>query len=167
MENISGFFVVFKEVEQWQITINIARRDRYKIFTTKIFSKERTVIKTTLEIFQSSFVLLRRNRCFFDGHKLPARANGTKREAVWYSSHTYHFSVGMRTIQKGKGSRKKTKYFCGKRSCNGEYRQQQKRLTKSKVCGDEVSYTFLEKVLKRSPRRWWIYVVFSMSYGKI
>ena len=35
MENISGFFVVFKEVEQWQITINIARRDRYKIFTTK------------------------------------------------------------------------------------------------------------------------------------
>ena len=85
MENISGFFVVFKEVEQWQITINIARRERYKIFTTKIISKERTVIKTTLEIFQSSFVLLRRSRCFFDGHKLPARANGTKREAVWYS----------------------------------------------------------------------------------
>lgn len=85
MENISGFFVVFKEVEQWQITINIARREQYKIFTTKIFSKERTVIKPTLEIFQSSFVLLRRNRCFFDGHKLPARANGTKREAVWYS----------------------------------------------------------------------------------
>lgn len=85
MENISGFFVVFKEVEQWQITINIARREQYKIFTTKIFSKERTVIKTTLKIFQSSFVLLRRNRCFFDGHKLPARANGTKREAIWYS----------------------------------------------------------------------------------
>ena len=85
MENISGFFVVFREVKQWQITINIARRDRYKIFTTKIFSKERTVIKPTLEIFQSSFVLLRRNRCFFDGHKLPARANGTKREAIWYS----------------------------------------------------------------------------------
>ena len=85
MENISGFFVVFKEVEQWQITINIARRDRYKIFTTKIFSKERTVIKTTLKTFQSSFVLLRRSRCFFNEHKLPARANDTKREAIWYS----------------------------------------------------------------------------------
>ena len=85
IEKYQRLFVVFKEVEQWQITINIARRDRYKIFTTKIFSKERTVIKTTLEIFQSSFVLLRRNRCFFDGHKLPARANGTKREAIWYS----------------------------------------------------------------------------------
>ena len=35
MENISGFFVVFKEGKQWQTTINIARRDRYKIFTTK------------------------------------------------------------------------------------------------------------------------------------
>ena len=85
MENISGFFVVFKEVEQWQITINIARRERYKILTTKIFSKERTVIKTTLKTFQFSFVLQRRSRYFFNGHKLPARANGTKREAVWYS----------------------------------------------------------------------------------
>ena len=85
MENISGFFVVFKEVEQWQITINIARRERYKFFTTKIYSKERTVIKTTLKTFQSSLVLLRRSRRFFNEHKLPARANGTKREAIWYS----------------------------------------------------------------------------------
>ena len=85
MENISGFFVVFKEVEQWQITINIARRERYKIFTTKIIPKEKTVIKTTFKTFQFSFVLLRRSRYFFNGHKLPARANGTKREAIWYS----------------------------------------------------------------------------------
>ena len=47
--------------------------------------KERTVIKTTLKTFQFSFVLQRRSRCFFNGHKLPARANGTKREAIWYS----------------------------------------------------------------------------------
>lgn len=85
MENISGFFVVFKEVEQWQITINIARRERYKIFTTKIFSKERTVIKTTFKTFLYSFVVLRRSRYIFNRHKLPARANGTKREAIWYS----------------------------------------------------------------------------------
>ena len=38
-------------------------------------------------------------------------------------SYTYRLSIGMRTIQKNKGSRKKTKYFCGKRSRNGDYRQ--------------------------------------------
>ena len=95
MENISGFFVVFKEVEQWQITINIARRERYKFFTTKIYSKERTVIKTTLKTFQFSFVLQRRSLCFFNGHKLPARANGTKREAIWYSE-LYLFEKGVK-----------------------------------------------------------------------
>ena len=95
MENISGFFVVFKEVEQWQITINIARRERYKFFTTKIYSKERTVIKTTFKTFQFSFVLQRRSRCFFNEHKLPARANGTKREAVWYSE-LYLFEKGVK-----------------------------------------------------------------------
>ena len=72
-------------MKQWQITINIARRERYKIFTAKIISKERTFIKTTLKTFQSSFVFLRRSRYFFNGHKLPARANGIKREAIWYS----------------------------------------------------------------------------------
>ena len=94
MENISGFFVVFKEVEQWQITINIARREWYKILTKKMIPKERTVIKTTLKTFQFSFVLLRRSRCFFNGHKIPARANGTKREAVWYSE-LYLFRKGI------------------------------------------------------------------------
>ena len=93
-KNISGFFVVFREVKQWQITINIVRRERYKILTTKIFSKERTVIKTTLKTFQFSFVLQRRSRYFFNGHKLPARANGTKREAVWYSE-LYLFRKGI------------------------------------------------------------------------
>ena len=56
--------------------------------------------------------------------------------------------MGMRTIQKNKGSRKKTKYFCGKRSRNGDYPQLQKRLTKSKVCGDEVSLYLFEKGVK-------------------
>ena len=31
---------------------------------------------------------------FFNGHKLPARANGTKREAVWYSE-LYLFGKGI------------------------------------------------------------------------
>ena len=82
-------------------------------------------------------------------------------------SYTYRLPIGMRTIQKDKGSRKKTKDFCGKRSRNGEYRQQQKRLTKSKVCGDEVSYTFLEKVAKTESTEVMNYVVFSMPYGEI
>ena len=56
-----------------------------KFSRQKIISKERTVIKTTLKTFQSSFVLLWRSRCFFNEHKLPARASSTKREAVWYS----------------------------------------------------------------------------------
>ena len=73
----------------------------------------------------------------------------------------------MRTIQKDKGSRKKTKYFCGKRSRNGDYRQLRKRLTKSKVCGDEVSYTFLKKVAKTVFTEVMNYVVFSMPHGKI
>ena len=85
MENINGCFVVFKEVEQWQITINIARRERYKFFTTKIYSKERTVIKTTLKTFNLCSSYYGRSRYFFDEHKLPARANGIKREAIWYS----------------------------------------------------------------------------------
>lgn len=111
IEKYQRLFVVFKEVEQWQITNNIARRDRYKIFTTKIFSKERTVIKTTLEIFQSSFVLLRRSRCFFDGHKLPARANDTKREAIWYSELYLPFFGRYANYPKRQGLPQKNEVF--------------------------------------------------------
>ena len=66
-----------------------------KFSRQKIISKERTVIKTTLKTFQYLFVLLRRSRYFFDGHKLPARANGTKREAIWYSE-LYLFEKGVK-----------------------------------------------------------------------
>ena len=111
IKNYQRLFVVFREVKQWQITNNIARRDRYKIFTTKIFSKERTVIKTTLEIFQSSFFLLRRSRCFFDGHKLPARANGTKREAVWYSELYLPFLGRYANYPKRQGLPQKDEVF--------------------------------------------------------
>ena len=119
-----------------------------KFSRQKIISKERTVIKTTLKTFQSSFVLLRRSRCFFNEHKLPARANGTKREAIWYSELYLPFFGRYANYPKRQGLPQKTKYFCGKRSRNGEYRQRQKRLTKSKVCGDEVSYTFLKRGVK-------------------
>ena len=94
-----------------KIIIGIVRRERYKFFTTKIYSKERTVIKTTLEIFQSSFVLLRRNRCFFDGHKLPARANDTKRGAVWYSELYLPFFGRYANYPKRQGLPQKDEVF--------------------------------------------------------
>ena len=153
IENISGFFAVFREVKQWQITINIVRRERYKFFTTKIYSKERTVIKTTLKTFNLCSSYYGRSRYFFDGHKLPARANGTKREAIWYSELYLPFFGRYANYPKRQRLPKKTKYFCGKRSHNSEYLQLRKRLTKSKLCGDEVSYTFWEKTAKTSPRR--------------
>ena len=56
-----------------------------KFSRQKIISKERTVIKTTLKTFQSSFVLLRQRRRYICGHLPPARANDAKREAIWYS----------------------------------------------------------------------------------
>ena len=111
MENISGFFVVFKEVEQWQITINIARRERYKFFTTKIYSKERTVIKTTLKTFNLCSSYYGRSRYFFNGHKLPARANGTKREAVWYSELYLPFFGRYANYPKRQGLPQKDKGF--------------------------------------------------------
>lgn len=111
MENISGFFVVFKEVEQWQITINIARRERYKFFTTKIYSKERTVIKTTLKTFNLCSSYYGRSRYFFDGHKLPARANGTKREAIWYSELYLPFFGRYANYPKRQGLPQKDEVF--------------------------------------------------------
>ena len=84
-EKSTTFFTLKIRRNVCKIIIGIARRERYKLFTTKIFSKERTIIKTTFKTFQFSFVLLRRSRYFFNGHKLPARANDTKREAIWYS----------------------------------------------------------------------------------
>ena len=82
-----------------------------KLFTTKIISKERTVIKTTLKTFQSSFVLLRRSRCFFNGHKIPARANGTKREAVWYSELYLSLTDRYANYPKKQGLPQKDKVF--------------------------------------------------------
>ena len=111
MENISGFFVVFKEVDQWQITINIARRERYKFFTTRIYSKERTVIKTTLKTFNLCSSYYGRSRYFFDGHKLPARANGTKREAIWYSELYLPFFGRYANYPKGQGLPQKNEVF--------------------------------------------------------
>lgn len=95
MENISGFFVVFKEVDNDKLqSISPAVID-IKFSRQKIISKERTVIKITLKTFLYSFVVLRRSRYIFNRHKLPARANDTKREAVWYSE-LYLFEKGVK-----------------------------------------------------------------------
>ena len=82
-----------------------------KFSRQKIISKERTVIKTTLKTFQSSFVLLRRSRCFFNEHKLPARANGTKREAIWYSELYLSFFDRYANYPKRQGLPQKDKGF--------------------------------------------------------
>ena len=82
-----------------------------KFSRQKITSKERTVIKTTLKTFQSSFVLLRRSRCFFNEHKLPARANGTKREAVWYSELYLSLADRCANYPKKQGLPQKDKVF--------------------------------------------------------
>ena len=42
-----------------------------------------------------SSALLRQRRRYICGHKLPARANGTKREAIWYSE-LYLFEKGVK-----------------------------------------------------------------------
>ena len=150
MENISGFFVVFKEVEQWQITINIARREQYKIFTTKNIFKGENSYKNHIKNISIFVRLATAKPVFFQRTQAPLQGR-TEPNAKRFGivSYTYRFLIGMRTIQKDKGSRKKTKDFCGKRSRNGEYLQLRKRLTKSKVCGDTVSYTFWEKTAKR------------------
>ena len=82
-----------------------------KFSRQKIISKERTVIKTTLKTFQFSFVLQRRSRCFFDGHKLPARANGTKREAVWYSELYLSLADRCANYPKGQDLPQKNEVF--------------------------------------------------------
>ena len=73
--------------------------------------KERTVIKTTLKTFQFSFVLQRRSLCFFNGHKLPARANGTKREAIWYSELYLPFFGRYANYPKRQGLPQKDEVF--------------------------------------------------------
>ena len=58
-----------------------------------------------------SSVLLRQSRCFFDEHKLPARANGTKREAVWYSELYLPFFGRYANYPKRQGLPQKDEVF--------------------------------------------------------
>ena len=131
------------------------------------FTRRKIIIKNLLEnrnlrpFYYGNAVVISADTCPLQGRTAP----NAKRFGI--VSYTYRLPIGMRTIRKNKGSRKKTKYFCGKRSHNGDYRQLQMRLTKSKVCGDEVSYTFLKKVSKTIFTEVMNYVLFSMSHGKI
>lgn len=63
-------------------------------FHDKNILKGENSYKNHIKNIQSSLVLLRRSRRFFNEHKLPARANGTKREAIWYSE-LYLFRKGI------------------------------------------------------------------------
>ena len=135
--------------------------------TKKQICKEKIIIENLLEngnfrpLCYGNAAIISADTCPLQGRTAP----NAKRFGI--VSYTYRLPIGMRTIQKNKGSHKKTKYFFGKRSLNGDYRQRRKRLTKSKVCGDEVSYTFLKKVAKTIFTEVMNYVLFSMSHGKI
>ena len=85
-----------------------------KITNKKIYLQGKNHYRKLTRKQKVSSVLLRRSRRYICRLLPPARANGTKRETVWYSELYLPFSVGMRTIQKDKGSRKKTKYFVGR-----------------------------------------------------
>ena len=167
IEKYQRLFVVFKEVEQWQITINIARREQYKIFTTKIFSKERTVIKTTLEIFQSSFVLLRRSRCFFDGHKLPARANGTKREAIWYSELYLPFLGRYANYPKRQGLLQKDEVFLREEEPQRRIPSTAKAVDEKQSLRRRSELYLFRKGIEKESTEVMNYVVFSMPHGEI
>ena len=82
-----------------------------KFSRQKIISKERTDIKTTLKTFQSSFVLLRRSRRYICERLPPARANGTKREAVWYSELYLSFFDRCANYPKGQELPQKDEVF--------------------------------------------------------
>ena len=77
-----------------KIIIGIARRDRYKIFTTKNNFKGENSYKNYIKNISIFVRLATAKPVFFNEHKLPARANGTKREAVWYSE-LYLFRKGI------------------------------------------------------------------------
>ena len=150
IENISGFFAVFREVKQWQITINIVRRERYKFFTTKIYSKERTLIKTTLKTFNLCSSYYWRSCYFFNGHKLPARANGTKREAVWYSELYLSLADRCANYPKGQDLPQKNEVFLR------EEEPQQRIPSTAKAVDENQSLRRRSELYlfeKRSPRR--------------
>lgn len=140
---------------------------RYKIFATKIFSKESTVIKTTFKIFQYSFVLLRRSRYFFNGHKLPARANGTKREAIWYSELYLPFFGRYANYPKRQGLPQKDKVFLREEEPQRRIPSTAKAVDEKQSLRRRSELYLLEKAAKKESSEVMNYVVFSMPYGKI
>ena len=167
MENISGFFVVFKEVEQWQITINIARRERYKFFSTKMYSKERAVIKTTLKTFNLCSSYYGRSRYFFNGHRLPARANGTKREAVWYSELYLPFFGRYANYPKRQGLPQKNEVFLREEEPQRRIPSTAKAVDEKQSLRRQSELYLLGKDSKKESTEVMNYVVFSMPHGKI
>ena len=64
-----------------------------KITSKKINSQGENNYRKVIRKQKFSSVLLRRSRRYICGHLPPARANGTKREAIWYSE-LYLFEKG-------------------------------------------------------------------------
>ena len=138
-----------------------------KFSQQKIISKEITVIKTTLKTFQSSFVLLRRSRCFFNGHKIPARANGTKREAVWYSELYLSLTDRYANYPKKQGLPQKDKVFFWEEEPQRRLPSTAKAVDEKQSLRRRSELYLLGKDSKKESTEVMNYVVFSMPYGKI
>lgn len=138
-----------------------------KFSRQKIISKERTVIKTTLNTFQSLFVLLRRSRYFFNGRKLPARANGTKREAVWYSELYLSLADRYANYPKKQGLPQKDKVFLWEEEPQRRIPSTAKAVDEKQSLRRRSELYLLGKDSKKESTEVINYVVFSMPHGKI
>ena len=150
-----------------KIIIGIVRRERYKFFTTKIYSKERTVIKTTLKTFNLCSSYYGRSRYFFDGHKLPARANGTKREAIWYSELYLPFFGRYANYPKRQGHPQKDEVFLREEEPQRRIPSTAKAVDEKQSLRRRSELYLLGKGKKKESTEVMNYVLFSMPHGKI
>ena len=138
-----------------------------KFSRQKIISKERTVIKTTFKTFQSSFVLLRRSRCFFNEHKLPARANGTKREAIWYSELYLPFLGRYANYPKRQGLPQKNEVFLREEEPQRRIPSTAKAVDEKQSLRQRSELYLFRKGIEKESTEVMNYVVFSMPHGEI
>ena len=124
-----------------------------KFSRQKIISKERTVIKTTLKTFNLCSSYYGRSRYFFNGHKLPARANGTKREAVWYSELYLSLADRCANYPKGQGLPQKDEEFLREEEPQRRIPSTAKAVDEKQSLRRRSELYLLKKAAKRSPRR--------------
>ena len=138
-----------------------------KFSRQKIISKERTVIKTTLNTFQSLFVLLRRSRRYICERLPPARANGTKRKAVWYSELYLPFFGRYANYPKRQGLPQKDEVFLREQEPQRRISSTAKAVDEKQSLRRRSELYLFRKGSKKESTEVMNYVLFSMSHGKI